>query len=355
MSINNILMSAAGNKNAPFVACSMQYSPYGCIYPFLNEYGARSVPSALPSSVGNDLAFSPDGKFLVFSTSRNINTPYQTVSIYPVSDNGVGSLFASIETSTSSYAYGVCFSPNCKYIAVSDQSTAIHVYNWSSSGLGTEITGGSFAAGSIMKLKFSPNNDYIAYASGSTPYVNMIPFSASGFGTKIANPASITSATSFDVSFSPDGNYVAFVHISSPYLSIYPFNGSFGTRIVPTATEGLPSSSGNGVAFSPDGNYIAVAHDNLPCLAIYPWNNGTLGTKIVPTATEGLIETGYGYAYSVALSQDGAYIAVGHDTTPYITIYPWNNGTLGTKITAPTTTPGSKVTGVAFRPLYNNY
>ena len=89
MSINNILMSAAGNKNAPFVACSMQYSPYGCIYPFLNEYGARSVPSALPSSVGNDLAFSPDGKFLVFSTSRNINTPYQTVSIYPVSDNGV--------------------------------------------------------------------------------------------------------------------------------------------------------------------------------------------------------------------------------------------------------------------------
>ena len=306
MSINNILMSAAGNKNAPFVACSMQYSPYGCIYPFLNEYGARSVPSALPSSVGNDLAFSPDGKFLVFSTSRNINTPYQTVSIYPVSDNGVGSLFASIETSTSSYAYGVCFSPNGKYIAVSDQSTAIHVYNWSSSGLGTEITGGSFAAGSIKKLKFSPNNDYIAYASGSTPYVNMIPFSASGFGTKIANPASITSATSFDVSFSPDGNYVAFVHISSPYLSIYPFNGSFGTRIVPTATEGL-------------------------------------------------IATGYGYAYSVAFSQDGAYIAVGHDTTPYITIYPWNNGTLGTKITAPTTTPGSKVTGVAFRPLYNNY
>ena len=46
----------------------------------------------------------------------------------------------------------------------------------------------------------------------------------------------------------------------------------------------------------------------------------------------------------------GSDIAVAHDTSPYISVYPWSSG-FGTKYANPATLPTGNGYGVAFNPL----
>ena len=83
-------------------------------------------------------------------------------------------------------------------------------------------------------------------------------------------------------------HYIAVSHDTSPYISTYPWTTGFGTKIADPATP--PASNGNGVAFSPNGNYIAIAHGASPYISTYPWSTG-FGTKIADPATP---PAGYG-------------------------------------------------------------
>jgi hypothetical protein len=53
----------------------------------------------------------------------------------------------------------------------------------------------------------------------------------------------------------------------------------------------------------------------------------------------------------IAFSPDGAYVAVGHQTTPFISVYAWSSITgFGAKVTNPVSLPGGQVNGVAWDP-----
>jgi hypothetical protein len=77
------------------------------------------------------------------------------------------------------------------------------------------------------------------------------------------------------------------------------------------------------------GSDIAVAHDVSPFISVYPWSSG-FGTKYATLPT--------GLGYGVAFSPDGANIAVAHATSPFISVYPWSSG-FGTKYANPVTLP----------------
>ncbi|WP_461369592.1 YncE family protein [Candidatus Darwinibacter acetoxidans] len=68
---------------------------------------------------------------------------------------------------------------------------------------------------------------------------------------------------------------------------------------------------GYGCAFSPDGAYLAVAHYNSPYLTVIDTSDWSVisGT---PTLA--------GNGHSCAFSPDGAYLAVGHYSSPYLTV-----------------------------------
>ena len=81
--------------------------------------------------------------------------------------------------------------------------------------------------------------------------------------------------------------------------------------------------------FSPNGNDIAIAHDVTPFITVYPWSSG-FGTKysnpaILPT----------GNADDVEYSINGDTIAVTHANSPQITAYPWSVSGFGTKYANP--------------------
>lgn len=94
----------------------------------------------------------------------------------------------------------------------------------------------------------------------------------------------------------------------------------------------LPTGNGNSVTFSSDGIYMAIAHDTAPYITIYKINEGTF-TKL---ANPSSLPTGN--ALGVSFSSDGIYLAVVHSSNPYITIYK-RSGDVFTKLTDPLSLP----------------
>ena len=97
-----------------------------------------------------------------------------------------------------------------------------------------------------------------------------------------------------------------------------------------------PTGQGNGVAFSPDGGAIAVAHNTSPYVTAYPWSSG-FGTKVT---NPGTLPTGNGNA--VAFAPNGNSIAVAHATTPFVSAYPWS-GSFRLQVLQPATFPAVRI------------
>jgi sugar lactone lactonase YvrE len=102
------------------------------------------------------------------------------------------------------------------------------------------------------------------------------------------------------------------------------------------------------VAFSPAGDAVAVAHYNSPWITVFPWVDGATGTKYANPVGLAFDDS---YAYSVAFSPDGAFIAIVNLLySPYIWVYPWSPSTgFGTKVSNPATSLAG-ANAVAFSP-----
>ncbi|MGI5840153.1 MAG: beta-propeller fold lactonase family protein [bacterium] len=107
----------------------------------------------------------------------------------------------------------------------------------------------------------------------------------------------------------------------------------------------LPGGTGQGVAIAVtnDGTFIAVAHNGTPYITIYRLENDVL-SKISDPST---LHTGT--AFGVAFSPSGTYLAVAHLTTPFITIYK-RSGSTFTKLPNPASLPAGAGQGIAFSP-----
>jgi WD40 repeat protein len=237
--------------------------------------------------------------------------------------------------------------PASFYIAVGNNSSPrINIYPWSGSGFGEKVANpATVPPGTSLGVAFNPARNVIATGNANTPYTAAYSWSGSGFGTKFADPATLPANDCHGVAFSPDGNAIALASIGTPFVFAYPWsNDGFGTKFTNPAT--LPTSAAYGVAFSPAGNAIAVAHDGPPHITAYPWSISGFGTKFTNPATLPT-NTGNGVAFSPA----GDAIAVAHATTPFVTAYPWDSSTgFGTKFTNPATLPTGIGNGVAFSP-----
>ena len=93
-------------------------------------------------------------------------------------------------------------------------------------------------------------------------------------------------------------------------------------------------------------NVIALAHEGSRFISVYPWNSG-FGTIFANPAT---LPPSTGL--DVAFTRSSDAVAVSHVNSPFISVYPWNNG-FGTKFTNPATLPPGNGWGVAFTPSSN--
>jgi hypothetical protein len=94
---------------------------------------------------------------------------------------------------------------------------------------------------------------------------------------------------------------------------VYQRSGSTLTKLANPAT--LPAGTGLGCSWDESGTYLAVAHDTSPFVNVYE-RSGTTLTKLANPAT---LPAGVGRGCSFGVVN--GYLAVAHDTTPFVTVY----------------------------------
>lgn len=105
----------------------------------------------------------------------------------------------------------------------------------------------------------------------------------------------------------------------------------------------LPAAQANDAKYSPDGRFLAIAHNTTPFVTIYE-RSGSTFTKLPDPGT-----TPTGNANAVAWSPNGDFLAVAHATTPFVTIYQ-RQGNNFTKLSNPAALLGSAGQALVFSP-----
>jgi hypothetical protein len=318
-------------------------------YPFTSGIGfGTRYANPVTTISGNALSidFAPSGDAVVFASN---SSPF--LDVYRWSGNGYGTRYANAASPPANALACATFSSQSNAIAAVNGSftPTVEAWRWdSNTGFGTKYSNPATATFSATRaVAFHPLDTAVAVSNSNSPFINAYAWtSASGFGTKFANPATLPAngpqtGTPKNIAFSPAGDAVAMAHSTTPFVTVYAWSASgFGTKFANPAT--LPVSTGFGVAFSPLGDAIAVTNGGSPAVTAYPWSGAGFGTKYSNPAT---LPTG---SYSPCFSPNGDTLAVGDVGSPFIRAYPFNSATgFGTIYPNPSTLPTAAANDIA--------
>ena len=226
------------------------------------------------------------------------------------------------------------------------------------------------AAAAATGVAYHPDGSSLFVSSGTSPYLqgwivdpNGIPNSNGVY----SNPATLPTGAAQCITVHPSGSYVAVGHATTPFMSMYPLtgvsgtvasSGYFGTKV--SNPSSLPSAQVNAIAFSQQGDYIAVGTQSSPYLQVwgfYPTNSqpGPL------LSNPGVLPAGgpaSGSGKAIAWNPAGTYIAMCMSVSPYIQVFPITRsagaGTLGNPVGPfATNAPASTCLCVQFSPCGN--
>ncbi len=320
-------------------------SPYVIVYPWTGSFGVKySDPATLPGGPSYGVAFSHAGDAIAVAHSL---TP--AITVYPWSA-GFGAKYSNPATLPGGAGLGVDFRPGDDAIAVVSNNTPyIDVYAWSA-GFGTKYSDPATLPPDVSRgVSWSPSGDAIAVAHDSSPYISVYPWNA-GFGAKYSDPATLLSGNGTGVKFSPSGTSIGISNIGDPSVSIYPWSAGFGTRYTDAAVP--PDPNGSAIDFRVGDTSTTIGSLGVffyPGIAAYPWSPG-FGTRYDdPIGIPSDPEAGSS-VFAVAWNNPvGDSLAIGHSGSPFISVYPWSDGSgFGTKVSDPSVLPSFDVHGIAW-------
>ena len=237
-------------------------------------------------------------------------------------------------------------------IAVSKTSSPfLYGYPWdNSTGFGTRFSNPLDAAFANTDIAASAT----AVVLSSTNVTTNIWGSAYGYALSAAGWGTVFSTgdtvAANGIGISPNGSTVAIAYNTTLFWALTSFNSTTGYTGSYYTTSGKASSTLNrSVALSAD---TFVQAGNGTAANAYPWTVGAVGTRY--TTPTGMPTVGYGIAIN------SFAVAIGHNTTPFVSAFPFVAGTgWGTKYANPSTLPTTRgvrtsmtATTVAF--LQNN-
>jgi WD40 repeat protein len=159
------------------------------------------------------------------------------------------------------------------------------------------------------------------------------------------------------VAVSPDGKWFTYGTGTTPFGSaIQVIEGAGRPQILPFTVDTAWAAAVTQKGISPDGTVIFATSGTSPFIqahAGYGAGTGGYGQGIESSgvfANPGALPAGA--AQCLDVHPLGAWVAVGHATTPFMSVYPFDAGnSFGTKLTSPGTVPANEVVGIAFSPL----
>ena len=267
--------------------------------------------------------------------------PY--VDAYPFTSGvGFGTRYANPVTAISGPVSSIDFAPSGNAVAIATNTTPfLDVYRWSGNGFGARYADAATISATVIACAtFSSQGNAIAVANSSATNIEAWRWdSQAGFGTKYSNPGTGTASATRAVAFHPSDTAIAVSSSSSPYINAYAWTSAsgFGTKFANPATlpaGGPQLGSPKSIAFSPAGDAVAIAHNTSPFVTVYPWSGAGFGTKFANPATLPVSN-----GFSVAFSPAGDAIAVTNGGSPAVTVYAWSGAGFGSKYTNPGTLP----------------
>jgi hypothetical protein len=332
--------SGGGGGGGPdyYVACSGSASPYVRAVAFNTNTGfgtTFSIPTL--SATTNGIAFEPGAQAIGLTEGGSGSA---TVQAWQWSSSGFGTKYTNASSQNVWGPQDMKWSPSGDYVLVSGIFyDCCAVWGWSNStGFGTKYALYATNTFKVYRgISWHPNENYIAVSLSTAPYVEVYPWSSSGWGSKVADPTTAASGSAYVALFSPDGNSIAVSTEVSPYIDAYYWTGSgFGSKYANPATAPSGNQS-RGLAFAPDSSALACTSTTGPLIHAYPFTTGAsggFGSKFADpsTALPG------GTSFDCAFTDNGAAIMIAHNTATKFQAYEWSSSGFGSKYANPGTT-----------------
>lgn len=230
------------------------------------------------------------------------------------------------------------WSPDGKFLMVSHMANGAGKYRTLYERNGETITDIPIATGitDVNQVKYSPNGEMIAIASVFTPFLS---FNERGI---IPSLDILPTSMVYDCAWSPDSVKVAASLFAPPYIFICKTSSagvSFKKLPEPAI---LPTGVASGCDISNDNAFLVIGHNNTPYVSIYKGENfDTKISNVVPLPP--------GNVLTCEFNPDSQYLAVGHNTTPFFSVYK-RNGETFTKLPDPLNLVSGPVPKLSWHP-----
>lgn len=213
----------------------------------------------------------------------------------------------------------------------------------------------------ITGMDIHPDGDMVLLGGSTTPFANYYPISSffdgifqNPFGLRNLIAPTAAAGATFGMAFSPNRNIVFYCSGTSPFIQGFFLDRKTGVSTAIANPGTLPAGAGNSICVHPSGMFVAIGHATTPFMSVYPVTGAAYGTKLTdPVSLPPALVTG------IAFSPTGDYLAIASRTTPFIKVYPFTgttpSGVIGTAATNPSPLPadgpvGQLGKGIAWRP-----
>lgn len=208
---------------------------------------------------------------------------------------------------------------------------------------------GALPATLMTGIDVNPLKPLLIGGRTSSPFTGSLRYSDAGWrflyaGTDIATPTA-TAAQVLALQYTPDGETLYVASGTSPYIQGYLCNNYGVPNLTAHANPGtLPTGAGHCLAVHPAGSHVAIGHTTTPFMSVYPVLSGAFGTKIAnPASLPAALVT------ALEFSPQGTFLATASGTTPFIEVYAFlatpSGGTIGAKCADPGTLPAAGPAG----------
>ncbi|MCU1678487.1 MAG: putative internalin [Frankiales bacterium] len=207
----------------------------------------------------NSLAFSPDGRFLVNSTSQP-----STLRVYAVSSSRT--LKAAGVPIVGDDPHAMAFDPTGRYLAVADDTAkSISLYTVSGTGRLTRANFPAPARDGAGKLSFSRDGKLLAATLPSEQAILLFTVSPSGALTQVGGPILTGDSGRMDIAFSPVADLLAVMDADRLRTFIVAADGALTHVDDPVAT----GSGTTAIAFTADGQFLTTSDASSETLTTF--------------------------------------------------------------------------------------
>jgi len=256
------------------------------------------------------------GKIAVSRDNKNLITS-QTINNYTIED---GKFIA--KGNTANYlGRTIKYSKDNSSIALSYQGNAnIYFFQKDNDFVSYLTTFGSSIGTNFDGLDFSYDNKYIAMAGGTAPYFRPVFYdSLSKNFNYCYNIDVYPTSAAYACTFSPNDQYIAVGTGSTPFVTMYKIGNEEKTMKSFTKLSNLsplPEGGVNAIAWDSTGTYLALAMSATPYVRIYKRTGDSFAR--LNTAID---FNPAGNCRDIKYSNSDQYLAVSTDAAPFVIVY----------------------------------